>query len=87
MSFIGFILIGMFVGFMARFLKPGDDEMGVIMTTLIGMAGASIGAYFLESVELQRTSPWVLALGSLLSSIGLLYIVDIFRPKTSAQSS
>ena len=34
------ILIGFVVGLLARALKPGRDSMGIIFTTLLGIAGA-----------------------------------------------
>ncbi len=43
MGIIGTIFIGLIVGLLARFLKPGDDSMGWIMTILLGIAG-SLGA-------------------------------------------
>ena len=46
MSWLWLILIGFVVGLIARALKPGNDKMGIIMTTLIGVAG-SLGAGWL----------------------------------------
>ena len=40
MSWLWLILIGFIAGLIARALKPGDDKMGFIMTTLIGIAGS-----------------------------------------------
>ena len=37
MSIIGIIFIGLIVGLIARFLKPGNDSMGWIMTILLGV--------------------------------------------------
>jgi uncharacterized membrane protein YeaQ/YmgE (transglycosylase-associated protein family) len=38
-------LIGFVVGLLARALKPGDDKMGIIMTTLLGIGGAFLASY------------------------------------------
>lgn len=43
MNIIGTILIGLIVGLVARFVKPGEDKMGIVMTTLVGIAGAFVG--------------------------------------------
>jgi uncharacterized membrane protein YeaQ/YmgE (transglycosylase-associated protein family) len=40
---ISWILIGLIAGLLAKFLLPGDDPGGLIVTTLIGMAGAVVG--------------------------------------------
>lgn len=37
MGIIGTIFIGLIVGLLARFIKPGDDSMGWIMTILLGL--------------------------------------------------
>ncbi|RZJ61247.1 MAG: GlsB/YeaQ/YmgE family stress response membrane protein, partial [Acidovorax sp.] len=41
-SIIGTIIVGFIVGLIARALKPGDDKLGLIMTTLLGIAGAFV---------------------------------------------
>jgi uncharacterized membrane protein YeaQ/YmgE (transglycosylase-associated protein family) len=40
---ISWIVVGLIAGLLARFLLPGDDPGGLIVTTLIGMAGAVVG--------------------------------------------
>ena len=41
MGLIGTIFIGLIVGLVARFLKPGDDSMGWIWTILLGIGAPS----------------------------------------------
>jgi hypothetical protein len=43
MSLIWTIVIGLFVGLLARALVPGKDEAGVVITTALGISGALIG--------------------------------------------
>jgi uncharacterized membrane protein YeaQ/YmgE (transglycosylase-associated protein family) len=45
MGIIGTIVVGFIVGLLARAIKPGNDRMGLIMTTLLGIAGAFIARY------------------------------------------
>ena len=42
---IGQIIFGLIVGIIAKFLLPGRDPGGVIITAIIGMAGAVIGTF------------------------------------------
>jgi uncharacterized membrane protein YeaQ/YmgE (transglycosylase-associated protein family) len=42
---IGMIIIGFIVGLVARFLMPGRDPMGFIVTTLLGIAGAAMAGW------------------------------------------
>jgi uncharacterized membrane protein YeaQ/YmgE (transglycosylase-associated protein family) len=44
------ILIGIVIGFLARFLMPGRDPIGFLMTAVIGVAGALIGTYLWDEV-------------------------------------
>ena len=45
MSLIGTLIIGLIVGLIARAIKPGNDSMGWIMTTLLGIAGSFVSGY------------------------------------------
>lgn len=45
MSIVFTIAIGFIVGLIARFVLPGKDPLGIIMTTVVGVVGA-IGASF-----------------------------------------
>lgn len=42
---LGTILIGLVVGALARWIKPGAQAIGWIMTALIGVGGAVIATY------------------------------------------
>lgn len=42
------ILIGLVIGFVAKFLMPGRDPQGFIITALIGIGGATL-AYWIGS--------------------------------------
>lgn len=43
MDILWTIIIGFFVGIVARFLMPGRDPMGFVLTTLLGIVGAFVG--------------------------------------------
>ncbi|MGV9424698.1 GlsB/YeaQ/YmgE family stress response membrane protein [Streptomyces sp. NPDC003656] len=45
MSIIGWIILGLLAGAIAKLLLPGRDPGGFIGTTLIGVAGAFIGGW------------------------------------------
>lgn len=51
---IGWILYGLIVGTLAKFLHPGEDPVGFLPTILIGVAGSFIGGFL----------SWVIGLGS-----------------------
>ena len=45
MGILSWIVIGLIAGVIAKFLMPGDDPGGIIITILIGIAGGLIGGY------------------------------------------
>ncbi|WP_224242367.1 GlsB/YeaQ/YmgE family stress response membrane protein [Hyalangium gracile] len=45
MSIIAFLVIGLLAGLIARALMPGNQSMGLIATTLLGVAGSFVGGF------------------------------------------
>ena len=45
MGMISWIFFGLIAGALAKFIMPGDDPGGFILTILIGIAGAVIGGF------------------------------------------
>jgi uncharacterized membrane protein YeaQ/YmgE (transglycosylase-associated protein family) len=43
MGLIAFILIGLIAGLIARAILPGNQSMGLVATTLLGMVGSLVG--------------------------------------------
>ena len=44
-SLIGTVIVGFVVGLIARAIKPGDDKLGLIMTSILGIAGAFLANF------------------------------------------
>jgi len=80
MGIIAFIIIGFLAGLIARALMPGQQSMGLVATTLLGIAGSFIGG-FVGSGFGTRGQIWALhPAGLILSVIGafvLLLIVGL----------
>ena len=45
MGIIGWIILGLLAGLIAKAILPGEDPGGIIITTLIGVAGALLGGF------------------------------------------
>ena len=45
MGIISWIVLGLIAGVIAKFILPGDDPGGVVVTALIGIAGGVIGGF------------------------------------------
>jgi uncharacterized membrane protein YeaQ/YmgE (transglycosylase-associated protein family) len=48
MGIISWILVGLIAGLLAKWIMPGSGPGGLIITILIGMAGASIGGFIVR---------------------------------------
>jgi uncharacterized membrane protein YeaQ/YmgE (transglycosylase-associated protein family) len=78
---LGYIIGGAVIGILARFIKPGADPMGWILTILLGIAGAFIGGYVAPMLGVSnRIVVWVIAI---VAAIVLLALYEMVRRKTA----
>lgn len=79
MGFLSTLLLGLVVGVVARFLLPGRQRMGIIMTILLGLAGSfsagMVGQYF----GWYRMGEGAGFVGSVIGAIVLLVIYGKLR--------
>ena len=74
MGIISAIIVGLIVGAIARFLMPGKDPGGWIVTILIGVAGSFIGTYLGQAFGLYRTGEPAGFIGSIVGAMILLLL-------------
>lgn len=72
MSIIWTILIGFIVGFVAKFLMPGRDPGGFIITVLLGIAGSFIATYLGAAMGWYQQGETAGFIAAVLGSIVLL---------------
>lgn len=75
MGFIGTIIIGFLVGLVARFIKPGDDKMGIFLTTVIGILGAVVGSYLGQAFGIYEVGEPAGFIGAVIGAIILMSII------------
>lgn len=71
---IGWILFGLIVGALARFVYPGRQDLGLLQTTLLGVVGSFIGGFIgflLFGGSAFQPSGWI---GSILGAVVVLVI-------------
>jgi uncharacterized membrane protein YeaQ/YmgE (transglycosylase-associated protein family) len=56
MGILSWILLGLIVGVVAKWLMPGDDPGGFIITVLIGIAGAVVGGFIASAVGIGNVT-------------------------------
>jgi uncharacterized membrane protein YeaQ/YmgE (transglycosylase-associated protein family) len=80
MGIIAFIILGLLAGIIAKAIMPGDDPGGIIVTTLIGIAGALLGGFLASAIfgtnpidEFFSLSTWLTAIA------GSILVLAIYR--------
>lgn len=80
MGILMWIIFGFIVGLIARALMPGRQKMGIIWTTLLGVAGSFTGGTIANLLFGYRADTIAPAgfIGSILGAILLLVIAGFF---------
>jgi uncharacterized membrane protein YeaQ/YmgE (transglycosylase-associated protein family) len=79
MGILGWIVLGLIAGAIAKLIMPGDDPGGIIVTMLLGIIGAVIGGFLgsrIFGIGLQtfwNLQTWIVAI------IGSLMLLIIYR--------
>lgn len=79
MSIIGTIIIGLIVGLVARLLHPGKDGLGLIMTSLLGIAGSVIATFGGQAIGIYRAGEAAGFVGAVIGAIVILFVVARLR--------
>lgn len=77
MSILGWIIFGAIVGVIAKFLMPGDDPGGFIVTILLGIVGALIGGFIGRALGMY--GPEQQAGGFIMSVLGAILVLWGYR--------
>ena len=73
---LGWIVFGLIVGAVAKFLMPGRDPGGIIVTSLIGIAGAVLGGFIGRALGMYGPED---AAGFVMALIGAIVLLVIYR--------
>ncbi|MGH8453599.1 MAG: GlsB/YeaQ/YmgE family stress response membrane protein [Nevskiales bacterium] len=78
MGILSWIILGLIVGVLAKWIMPGKDPGGVLITILIGIAGAFVGGYIGSFLGFGTVSGF--SLRSLaLATGGALLLLFVYR--------
>jgi uncharacterized membrane protein YeaQ/YmgE (transglycosylase-associated protein family) len=73
---VGWIVFGLIVGVVAKLLMPGRDPGGIIITMLLGVAGAVVGGFIGRAMGLYGPND---AAGLFMSVLGAVALLLIYR--------
>ena len=82
MSIVWTIIIGFLAGALAKFAMPGKDPGGIIVTTLLGVAGAIIFTYLGRWLGIYAEGDSSGFVGAFFGAMILLFIYRIFKGKS-----
>ncbi|MEH6709028.1 MAG: GlsB/YeaQ/YmgE family stress response membrane protein [Alloalcanivorax venustensis] len=79
MGILSWIVLGLLAGIIAKWIMPGRDGGGFILTTILGIIGAVVGGWLGAMVGIGGPVG-SFSLGSLVTAvIGALVILAVFR--------
>ena len=76
MDILGWILFGLVVGAVAKLVMPGRDPGGIIVTMLLGIAGAVLGGFIGRALGFYGEGE---AAGFLMSFAGAIVLLALYR--------
>jgi uncharacterized membrane protein YeaQ/YmgE (transglycosylase-associated protein family) len=76
MHIIGWILFGLVVGIVAKFLMPGRDPGGFVITTILGIVGALVGGFLGRAVGWYGPGD---PIGFVMAVIGSIVVLALYR--------
>jgi uncharacterized membrane protein YeaQ/YmgE (transglycosylase-associated protein family) len=76
MDIIVTIIVGCIVGAIAKFLMPGQDGGGFILTTVLGIAGAFVGNFIASKLGMIGPVGWI---GSVLGAMLILFVLRLIK--------
>ena len=77
------LIIGLIVGAVAKLLMPGRDPGGIIITSLLGIAGSLIATFLGQALGWYQQGQAAGFIMSVLGAILLLSIYRMFRHRTA----
>jgi uncharacterized membrane protein YeaQ/YmgE (transglycosylase-associated protein family) len=87
MGIIGWIVLGLLAGLIAKAIMPGAERVGVIVTTLLGIGGALLGGFLATALgfgdpvdEFFDLSTWLAAI------VGALLLLFLWNAITDRRS-
>ena len=81
---LGWIIFGLIVGALAKFVMPGRDPGGIIITIILGIAGALLGGFLGRSFGWYGPNEPAGFLMALVGSVLLLWIYRRFNASPPA---
>jgi uncharacterized membrane protein YeaQ/YmgE (transglycosylase-associated protein family) len=78
MGIISWIFLGLIAGALAKFIVPGKDPGGMLVTIIIGVVGAIIGGFLGSFIGLGRVESFDFG-GIIIATLGAIILLVVYR--------
>ena len=85
MGIIATIVVGLIVGAIARFIMPGEQKMGWLLTILLGIGGSLAAGFIGQALGWYRAGQPAGWIASVIGALVLLFVVQKLRSKPPTQ--
>jgi uncharacterized membrane protein YeaQ/YmgE (transglycosylase-associated protein family) len=79
---LGWIVLGLIAGSLAKFIMPGRDPGGFILTTLLGIVGALVGGFVGKLIFQTDLGTFFELRTWLLAILGAIIVLAVYRVVT-----
>jgi uncharacterized membrane protein YeaQ/YmgE (transglycosylase-associated protein family) len=79
MHIVWTIIVGFAVGIIAKFIYPGRERMGWIMTIILGVAGSFVATYLGQWLHIYRPGETAGFLGAIVGALILLFVYNLVK--------
>jgi uncharacterized membrane protein YeaQ/YmgE (transglycosylase-associated protein family) len=83
MQYVWMAVVGFVVGLLARALLPGNQSMGIILTSVLGIAGSFAAGFVGQALGWYQAGQGAGFIGSLVGAIVLLFVVSKLKGPAS----
>jgi uncharacterized membrane protein YeaQ/YmgE (transglycosylase-associated protein family) len=83
MGLIWTIVVGFLAGVVAKFIFPGKENMGFLMTTILGIAGALVASFLGKMLGWYEPGEGAGFIGAIVGALLLLWIYSKMQTKTA----
>jgi uncharacterized membrane protein YeaQ/YmgE (transglycosylase-associated protein family) len=84
MSWLITIVVGFIVGLVARAVMPGDQKLGIILTTVLGIVGALVAGYLGQALGWYQAGEPAGFIASVVGAIIVLFVFQLVKGKSAA---
>ncbi len=91
MGIIGWVILGILAGLIAKAILPGDQRGGIIVTTIIGVLGAVIAGFIAQAIgfgdPIDEFFDWSTWIAAIIGAVVLLLIWQAIAGRSGRSSS